>query len=126
VRLLVNRLLQHGGCNYGNTFVLGQELMPHIQPTGIVMMALAGESVEDPRLERSLAYLEKNLSADTTTASLAFGLLGLAAQGRAPAERFAWLESSYNRVDVRGQSPYKIALLALAAADSPILWQTSS
>jgi hypothetical protein len=125
VRLLVNRLLPHGGCNYGNTFVLGQELMPHVQPTGIVMMALAGERIDDPRLEKSLAYLEQTLSAATTTASLAYGLLGLAAHGLPPADRFAWLESSYNRVDVRDGSPYKIALLALAASDSTILWQNS-
>jgi hypothetical protein len=126
VRLLVNRLLPHGGCNYGNTFVLGQELMPHVQPTGIVMMALAGENVDDPRLEKSLAYLKENLSAETTTASLTYGLLGLAAHRRAPTDRFAWLESSYNRVDTRGASPYKIALLALAASDSTILWQNST
>lgn len=126
VRLLVNRLLPHGGCNYGNTVVLGQELVPHVQPTGIVLMALAGEGIEDPRIERSLKYLEQNLSAETTTASLAYGLLGLAAHGRTPADRFAWLESSYNRVDARGASPYRIALLALAASDVTIPWQSST
>ena len=59
VRLLVDRLLPHGGCNYGNTIVLGQELLPHVQPTGIVMMALADEQITDPRIELSLKYLEQ-------------------------------------------------------------------
>ena len=35
VRLLVDRLLPDGGCNYGNTTVLGQKLLPHIEPTGL-------------------------------------------------------------------------------------------
>ena len=87
VRLLVDRLLPHGGCNYGNTIVLGQELLPHVQPTGIVMMALADEKISDPRIELSLQYLERELSAETATASLSYGLLGLAAHDRAPADR---------------------------------------
>ena len=30
--MLIDRLLAGGGCNYGNTVVLGQELRPHVQP----------------------------------------------------------------------------------------------
>ena len=34
VELLLDRLLPSGGCNYGNTTVLGQMLRPHVQPSG--------------------------------------------------------------------------------------------
>lgn len=117
VRLLVDRLLPHGGCNYGNTIVLGQELLPHVQPTGVVMMALADEQLTDPRIELSLQYLDRELSAETTTASLCYGLLGLAAHDRAPADRHAWLERAYQRTNSQDASPYKLALVALAASD---------
>ena len=118
VRLMTDRLLPEGGCNYGNTIVLGQELLPHIEPTGLVMTALADESIADPRVERSLSYLERELSADTPTASLAYGLMGLAAYDRAPADRAAWLEAAYGRTIQQGASPFKLALIALAVSES--------
>ncbi len=58
VRLLIDRLLPSGGCNYGNTVVLGQELLPHVQPTSLVLWALAGENtsdVRDERIEKAIA-----------------------------------------------------------------------
>ena len=65
VRMLIDRLLPDGGANYGNTIVLGQPLLAHIQPTGLAMMALAGEGSNDPRLEKSLTYLEQELGEKT-------------------------------------------------------------
>lgn len=120
VRLLVDRLLPSGGCNYGNSIVLGQELLPHVQPTGIVMMALADEQLDDPRIGRSLEYLVANLNADTATASLCYGLLGLAAHNKSPAERLTWLEMAHQRTMRAGASPYKIALISLTGAE-PLL-----
>jgi hypothetical protein len=117
VRLLLDRLLPDGGCNYGNTIVLGQELLPHLEPTGLVLTALADEKLDDPRVDRSLEYLDRELSADTTTASLCYGLLGLTAFGRAPANKSTWLESAYRRTTEQDASPFKLALLALAAPD---------
>ena len=63
VQMLVDRLLPTGGCNYGNTIVLGQELLPHIEPTGMIMLALADEQIADPRIGLSLDYLERALDA---------------------------------------------------------------
>ncbi|MDA1052833.1 MAG: hypothetical protein O3C40_20460 [Planctomycetota bacterium] len=118
IELLVDRQLPSGGCNYGNTEVLGQALLPHVQPTGLAMLALSGESDERGRINRSLAYLKQSLSARTTTASLCWGLLGLSAHGRRPAAADWWLESAYGRTTRRDQAPYKLALLALAASSS--------
>jgi hypothetical protein len=117
VRVIIDRQLPSGGCNYGNTIVLGQELLPHVQPTGLAMTALAGEELTDPRIERSLSYLQRQLSADAPTASLCYGLMGLAAHGRAPAERDAWLQRAFARVEKQEGSPYKLSLIALAAAE---------
>ena len=122
VRLLFDRLLPNGGCNYGNTMVLGQQMIPHIQPTGLVMLALAGESSDDPRMERSLNYLEQELGAKTSTASLCYGLLGLAAHGRPESSRDEWLSSAFSRVLSQGGSHHKLALIALASAETnPLL-----
>jgi hypothetical protein len=113
--MLVDRLLSGGGCNYGNTIVLGQELRAHLQPTGLAMLALAGQPDADGRIARSLEYLTANLSVDTTSASLSYGLLGLAAHNRFPADGAQWLEAAYRRTVSRGGAAYKLALLSLAA-----------
>jgi hypothetical protein len=63
-----------------------------------------------------LKYLRNSLSARTTTASLCWGLLGLSAHDQRPADADLWLESAYGRTIRRDRSPYKLALLALAAA----------
>jgi hypothetical protein len=115
VRLLHDRLLVDGGCNYGNTTVLGQVLRPHIQPTGLALLALAGETDHDGRIERSLAYLEGEINRDTTTASLAYGVLGLARHGRLAASANDWLAARANRTLKTDASPYRLALLLLAA-----------
>jgi hypothetical protein len=117
VRLLIDRLLPNGGCNYGNTIVLGQTLLPHILPTGLAMLALAGEQSDDARLSRSLAYLNGELSAKTATASLCYGLMGLAEHGIPTPSGEAWLHESYLRTVASGASSYKLALVALAAAN---------
>ena len=115
VVLLLDRLLSHGGCNYGNTIVLGQELVPHLEPTGLAMVALAGERDSSGRIDRSLTYLEANLSPRTTAASLAYAVLGLAAHGRMPPNIEDRLASAAEQTLRRGASPPRRALLALAA-----------
>ncbi|HEY3393092.1 MAG TPA: hypothetical protein VGK58_10315, partial [Lacipirellulaceae bacterium] len=117
VRLISDRLLPAGGCNYGNTIVLGQALVPHVQPTGLAMMALADEKHHVPQVELSLNFLRRELCEDTTTSSLCYGVLGLAAHDRMPAERFEWLERAYIRTLSDGGGCYNLALLALAAAE---------
>ena len=114
VRLLIDRLLPTGGCNYGNTVVFGQQLLEHLQPTGLTMLALAGEKSTDERITRSLDYLEQNLSGSVGTPSLCFGLQGLAAHGRAPVNRRKWLAESMENALRRDRAPWHDALLLLA------------
>jgi hypothetical protein len=118
IRMLVDRLLPDGGCNYGNSYVLGQQLRPHVQPTGICLLALAGEPIADARIQKSIDYLQRELSDKTTTASLSYGLLGLAAQGHGPANADAFLTAAATRTFAADPSAHKLALLALAALGS--------
>ena len=123
VRLLIDRQLPHGGCNYGNTLVLGQELRPHVQPSGMSLLALAGELDPRGRISRSLLYLRKAITSRTTPVSLAWSLLGLAAHGVLHPQREQYLQDAVQRVLTRDRSHYKLALLALAALEerSPLI-----
>lgn len=122
VTLMIDRLLPEGGCNYGNTFVLGQELRAHVQPTGLTVLALADEKVSDPRLARSVDFLQREVSPRTTIASLCYALLGLGAYGRIPAAAHEWLAEGIDRLLAK-PDPLRLALACLAAraTSSPLL-----
>ncbi|RIK72363.1 MAG: hypothetical protein DCC67_19370 [Planctomycetota bacterium] len=115
VRLIVDRLLPDGGANYGNTIVLGRPLVPHLQPTGLAVLTLAGQQQRDARIEKSLNYLARTVSGDTAAASLAFACLGLAAHGRLPLQAAAWIEAALDGERRPPTSEYERALLVLAA-----------
>lgn len=115
VEILVDRLLPSGGCNYGNTMVLGQTLLPHLQPSGIVLWALATHGVDDPRIEASLEYLQREVLKPTGTASLAYALIALTAWDKRPNNA----DELIARVALRSAtttSCYRLALLALASS----------
>jgi hypothetical protein len=122
-RLLIDRLLPGGGCNYGNTVVLGQQLVPHVQPTGLTMLALAGEHDPSGGIERSIDYLLRTLDEHTPPASLAYGLMGMSAHGRECCIAEEWLSAAAANARKR-QSPLEMALLLLAAG--PQVWPTRS
>jgi hypothetical protein len=124
--LLMDRLLDTGGCNYGNTVVFGQALRPHLEPTGLCMLALAGCEDRSGRIDRSLEYLASELNERTTSISLSYALLGLAAHGRPTSQFEPWLERAARRTLARDPSAYKLALLALAALgdDCPLILRT--
>lgn len=82
-KLLIDRLLPEGGCNYGNTSVLGQTLRPHVQPTGIVLLAIRPGSARanDSRVPQSVAYLRKALKETESLVSRSWALLALFVDG---------------------------------------------
>ncbi len=115
VAMIVDRLHETGGCNYGNTIVLGQATLPHVQPTGLAMLAVANENNNDPRIGQSLDYLQDALTEETATASLCFALLGLTANGLRPTDADERLRHALQRdVNFQTTSCYKSALLTLA------------
>jgi hypothetical protein len=116
VKLIVDRLLPQGGANYGNTIVLGQPLVPHVQPTGLAMLALCGESADDVRVDKSLDYLAGRIDARTSAPSLAMACLGLAAHGQRPAACEEWIARSLEEPRRRPLAALEKSLLLLAAA----------
>jgi hypothetical protein len=120
--LLIDRLLPGGGCNYGNTTVLGQVLRPQPTSSGLALAALKGEHDAGGRIDCTIGYLQSVLNAQTTSLSLAYGLIGLAAHDRMPADAGLWLEGAAERTG-REAAPYKRALLALTALgkDCPLI-----
>lgn len=113
-KLLLDRLLPSGGCNYGNTVVLGQTLRPHVAPTGLAMLALSGVSDPQGRIAASLDYLQNALDGATAPTSLALGLLGLAAHGQRVSSAEDWLAGAASRLPPGRHA--SAALLALAAS----------
>lgn len=135
--MLLDRQISGGGCNYGNTLVLGQKLIPHHQPSAISLLALSGESAETvgrvlrpatpdlpevngvellKRREVSLAYLAREWSRVVGTASTCYVAMALAAYDRTPAD----LQSRLTELVKRRRSSagaHPSALLALAAAE---------
>lgn len=121
-RLLRDRLLRSGGCNYGNTTVLGQQLRPHLQPSGMTAVALAplaGESTQ--YLGPTLDYLQREAAKTRAAASLAWSQLGLAAHDRPVLHER--LEQVAEEALTRGRSPYRLAMLghAMLGTRSPLL-----
>ncbi|HMP06811.1 MAG TPA: hypothetical protein PJ982_10710, partial [Lacipirellulaceae bacterium] len=80
-----------GGANYGNTIVLGQELLPHLAPSGLALATLALVATEQPlhnlgpRLRKLTAYLADSLD-DAPPQSLSWALIGLTLAGLRPAD----------------------------------------
>ncbi len=114
IKLLLDRQLPHGGWNYGNTTLFGNEFRPLVQSTGLALAALADELEIRPKVQRSLDYLHRTISESTTTVSLCYAMLGLAGFGAVPPAADRWLAAAWRRTLKRGGSPYNAALLVLA------------
>ncbi|TWT95971.1 hypothetical protein Pla108_30490 [Botrimarina colliarenosi] len=116
-RILIDRLLPSGGANYGNTVVLGQELLPHTQSSGVAAWALAGERVTDERLAKTLTYLQGAVQKPTGLASLAWAARGLAGHRAAGEEVALRVASALSKAEAAAESHHKLALLTLAAQE---------
>ena len=114
-RLLMNRQIPGGGWNYGNTSVLGKELRPFPETTGIALNALAGRVPRDS-VEPSIQYLQEQVPTLRTPLSLGWAILGLKAWNVAPGEAHDWIVDTLERGHLYGG--YNTAsLCVLLAAD---------
>ncbi len=116
VALLLDRQLPEGGWNYGNTVILGAVLRPQVEATGLTLAALAGETGIGPKVQRSIDWLSHAISERTAAASLGYALWGLRRFGLNPSAADAWLSAVARRTLTHDGSPYRLALLALAAS----------
>jgi hypothetical protein len=110
VKLLLNRQLPHGGWNFGNTLVFGTELLPSEEYVGVALTGLAGHCPPE-QVAQSIAFLEQRLPKLRTPLALGWGILGLSAWGRRPAEASAWISQCLDRQSQLG--PFDTVHLAL-------------
>jgi hypothetical protein len=115
VRLILDRAVETGGWNYGNNVVFGRTLRPRPAPTGIALLALAAAGFNSSAVDRACKYLELELPRIRSAQSLCWGILGLSAWGRRPAESDRWLAETFQRARRRHEGPCQTAYLLLAA-----------
>jgi len=111
--MLLDRQLEHGGWNYGNTRIFDQPLRPMPLSTGLALCALAGR-VQREAVEKSLFYLIMSMNQIRTPLSLGWGILGLSAWGERPADVEYSVERCFQRQKVYG--PYETQTLGLLVA----------
>jgi hypothetical protein len=117
-RLLFDRQLPHGGWNFGNTIVFGQELSPMPMTTGIALDALRDETPSEP-IQRSLSYLKSRVTSLDTPLSLGWSLLGLGAWQARPQQAKALIYNSLKSQDRYGAYDTCSLALLLVAFKSP-------
>jgi hypothetical protein len=108
--MLLDRQLELGGWNYGNTSVFGQRLRPMAESTGLALSALAGR-VPREVVEESISYLKEQVSHLRTPLSLSWSLLGLGAWGERPAHAKNSVLKCFDRQKIYG--PYDTQHLSL-------------
>jgi hypothetical protein len=117
IHLLLDRSLNGGGWNFGNSVVFGRELRPQPGPSGLALLALAVRHEDSPECRRGIDYLRATLREVRTCVSLSWGVLGLRAWDACPRESADWLAESYRRCCGRSDQAAGLGLLLLAAAE---------
>jgi hypothetical protein len=115
--MMLDRQLPHGGWNYGNTTVYGQELHAMPESTGAALAGLAGQ-VQEGTVSRSLDYLQGEVDRMRTPISLGWGLLGLAAWDHLPSNSEALVKRCLaNQARYGEYDTSALGLLLLAALE---------
>jgi hypothetical protein len=82
-RMLLDRQLEPGGWNYGNTSVYGTPLYPQPDQTGLALAALRPHA-SGSDVSRSLKYLDGVIAGISTPWTLGWALVGMEAWGTRP------------------------------------------
>ncbi len=75
-KLLLDRVLETGGLNYGNRRIFGVTLEPIPTPTSLSLLALQGRQ-EDPLVAKSLEYLAHHAAGSDDVDHLGYAILAL-------------------------------------------------
>jgi hypothetical protein len=120
IHVILNRSIQSGGWNYGNSAVLGRALRAQPGPSGLALLALKAHGKETPECRRGIDYLRQALRDVRAGISLGWGILGLRAWDACPPEAGTWLGESYRRHGSRPDAVVGLALLLMAASERGI------
>jgi hypothetical protein len=85
-----------------------------------VLMTLAADDPESPRVARAVGYLTRTLPTTLAPQSLCWGLLGLETWGPRPAEADDWLASAVEKAVTRSDRAVQLSYLLLAAAPNAL------
>jgi hypothetical protein len=80
-RMLADRSCRGGGWNYGNSNMLGKELMPYVPTTAVTLLALRDRGTE-PFVTEALAFLERHATFERSATALSLASRALRAYGR--------------------------------------------
>lgn len=116
-KLLLDRVLEPGGLNYGNRRIFGITLEPIPTPTALALLALQG--VSDPRIDLSLDYMRRVAETATDSEHLAWVILVLDAYGCRTGldglrQRLADAVRDREQTPYIRSSPLRLALACLA------------
>src|SRR3984885_12407097 len=117
VDMLLDRACVGGGWNSGNSVVYGVPLRPHVEATAIALLALQDERRSDV-IQRSLAWLNKEIPRVDSVSSLAWCILSLFVYQESVEElknRLATIMGDGH--DIRNNAPLATALLALRCGE---------
>lgn len=115
-QMLLNRVLESGGLNYGNRRIFGISLEPIPTPTALALLALQGTTA-DVRIQRSLDYLRDHARTSSDLEHLGWAVLALQAYGLPVAELHDRLHAARQERQATPylvEAPARLALLALA------------
>ncbi len=116
-KLLLDRVLEGGGVNYGNRRIFGVSLEPIPTPTALALIALQGQS--DERIGRSANYLREHALLAEDLEHLGWAVLALDVCGQTetiPALQQRVVAASKTRAETPylQPAPLRLALMALA------------
>ena len=78
--MILDRVCDGGGWNYGNAQVLGQDLRPYVPTTALAVMAMQDRS-EHPAIRASINWLKNHAESEPATMALSLATLSLQVAG---------------------------------------------
>jgi hypothetical protein len=116
-RLLANRACVHGGWNYGNAIVFGNELFAYVPTTALALLAMQDKAAE-PTVARSLTWLRDHRLAERSGLALALTRIALALHRVAADDVERALDEAWSATGFLGNlMAVALALYATAGAD---------
>lgn len=109
--LLLDRVCEDGGWNYGNRVVYGAAFQGFPSTTALAALALQDSTIARPAVERGLAFLERRMQSRQSALTLAFAILCLQVFSKPTAPLVAALKS---RQQSDGSWRQQVHLTALA------------
>lgn len=110
IRMIMDRQLNNGGWNYGNTTSFGRELFPMPDSTAIAISALAG-SIARRDIDKSINYLKSQIEKIKAPFSLGWCIIGLSAWDERPKKIEEKILESLNLQKTYGE--FQTSLLSL-------------